>query len=60
MVQASIYDVAGNVTIADPIEVIVGKIDDIVNIDDGAVSYSPKTWTNEFTQKLQILFLFQS
>lgn len=47
MIQASIYDVAGNITVTDPIEITVGKIDDIVDVNDGTTSYSPKTWTNE-------------
>ena len=45
-VQATIYDVAGNKTTTDTIDITVGKIDDIADIKKGNLTYSPTTWTN--------------
>ena len=55
LVQANIYDVAGNVTPTDPIEVKIGTIDDITSgsgeggsgSGSGTSKYSPTGWTNE-------------
>lgn len=47
-VQANIYDVAGNVTSAGPIEVNIGKIEDLEKDNVvGSYSYNPAYWTNE-------------
>ncbi len=46
VVQANIYDVAGNVTSTNEIEITIGKIDDVADINQGSFTYSPKTWTN--------------
>ena len=53
MVQANIYDVAGNITPTDPIEVVIGSIDDTLNDTTGggsgigSATYTPTGWTNE-------------
>lgn len=47
-VQANIYDVAGNVTSAGPVEVNIGKIEDLEKDNVvGSYSYNPAYWTNE-------------
>ncbi len=47
-VQANIYDVAGNITSTGPIEVNIGKIEDLEKDNVvGSYSYKPSYWTNE-------------
>ena len=47
-VQANIYDVAGNITSAGPVEVNIGKIEDLEKDNVvGSYSYNPAYWTNE-------------